>query len=144
MEAHDDRPNPGPGSVARRLLDELAEAVGALPAARRQKLVNDLEGRMLADELKQAITDSGLTAYALAKRAGTSPDVITRFVSGERDLRLETAGKIAAALGLGLRPIDPPTAATEKPRPAAAKKPTEKPAASKASKNAPGGRKPTK
>ena len=56
----------------------------------------------LVDALKRAIVDSGLTHYRIAKDAGVTPDVIDRFVRGERDLRLETAGKIASVLGLSL------------------------------------------
>jgi transcriptional regulator with XRE-family HTH domain len=59
----------------------------------------------LTDTLKAAITKSGLTHYALAKIAGTTPGQIDRFMSGERDLRLGTAAAIAAAIGLELRPI---------------------------------------
>jgi transcriptional regulator with XRE-family HTH domain len=55
--------------------------------------------------LKAAITKSGLTHYALASLAGVTPSQIDRFMSGERDLRLESAGKIAAALGLELSPV---------------------------------------
>lgn len=58
----------------------------------------------LVDALKRAIIDSGLTHYRIAKDAGVTPDVIDRFVRGERDLRLETAGKIAAVLGMTLKP----------------------------------------
>lgn len=58
----------------------------------------------LVDALKRAIIDSGLTHYRIAKDAGVTPDVIDRFVRGERDLRLETAGKIAAVLGMALKP----------------------------------------
>ena len=58
----------------------------------------------LVDALKRAIVDSGLTHYRIAKDAGVTPDVIDRFVRGERDLRLETAGKIASVLGLSLKP----------------------------------------
>jgi transcriptional regulator with XRE-family HTH domain len=55
--------------------------------------------------LKAAITKSGLTHYAIAKMTGVTAGQIDRFMSGERDLRLETAGQIAAALGLELRPV---------------------------------------
>ena len=59
----------------------------------------------IADVLKAAIKASKLTHYRVAKLAGTSPPVVDRFVSGERDIRLATAAKIAAALGLELRPV---------------------------------------
>ena len=38
--------------------------------------------------------------YQLAKLAGTTPDVLSRFARKERTLRLDTAGQVAAALGI--------------------------------------------
>lgn len=61
--------------------------------------------KAISDTLKAAIRSSGLTHYAVGKLAEVSPAQIDRFMSGERDLRLETAAKLAAALGLELRPI---------------------------------------
>ena len=61
--------------------------------------------RPIGTTLKAAISKSGLTHYALAALAGVTPSQIDRFMSGERDLRLESAGKIAAALGLELAPV---------------------------------------
>ncbi len=58
----------------------------------------------IADQLLAAIQASGETHYAIGKRAGLAPDQIDRFVSGERDIRLSTAAKIAQALGLTLGP----------------------------------------
>jgi transcriptional regulator with XRE-family HTH domain len=55
------------------------------------------------DALKAAIKASGLTFYAVAKLAECSPGQVSRFMSGERDLRLGTASAIAAALRLELR-----------------------------------------
>lgn len=57
--------------------------------------------------LRQAITASGLTHYAIGKSAGVAPSQIDRFMMPaddprHRDLRLETAAKIAAVLGLFL------------------------------------------
>ena len=65
----------------------------------------------VADQLRQAIKDSGMTHYAIAKLAsglfpdqpGLSPDIIDRFVSGEREIRSGTFARIAAALNLELR-----------------------------------------
>ena len=57
---------------------------------------------MLAETLRQAILDSGRSAYALQQETGVDASVITRFLNEERDLRLETAGKLADALGLKL------------------------------------------
>jgi len=57
--------------------------------------------------LRQAIKRSGLTHYAIGKAAGVQASQIDRFMMPaddprHRDLRLATAAKIAAALGLHL------------------------------------------
>ena len=56
----------------------------------------------LSDQLRAAIAASGQTHYRLAKTSGVSATVIDRFVSGERDLKLGTAGKLATVLRLRL------------------------------------------
>lgn len=56
----------------------------------------------LSDTLRDAIQSSGMTCYALANKAGLSQSVLSRFTSGERDISLGTAGKLAAVLGLEL------------------------------------------
>lgn len=58
--------------------------------------------KSLADTLRDAIKASENTHYAIAKLCGISPAILDRFVAGERDLRLETAAKIADVLGLRL------------------------------------------
>lgn len=52
--------------------------------------------------LREAIRESGLTAYGAAKRAGVSVDAVQRFLNDERGLTLATADKIANALDLTL------------------------------------------
>ena len=42
------------------------------------------------------------TSYQLAKEAGVSQIMISRFLSGKRDLRLATADKLAHVLELKL------------------------------------------
>ena len=49
----------------------------------------------LQDQLRQAIEDSGLTLYRIAKDSGVVYQVLHRFASGERDLTLETASRLA-------------------------------------------------
>lgn len=56
----------------------------------------------LTDVLRSAITDSGKSLNALATEAGTDPGQLSRFMTGERDLRLATVDRLAAALGLVL------------------------------------------
>lgn len=57
--------------------------------------------------LRQAITASGLSYYALGRAAGVDPSVILRFMAAGEDrggdMRLSTAAKVAAVLGLSLR-----------------------------------------
>jgi transcriptional regulator with XRE-family HTH domain len=57
----------------------------------------------LSDRLRAAIRRSGKTGYRVAKESGVSHPVILRFLSGERDIRLETAEKLAQSLGLELK-----------------------------------------
>ena len=57
--------------------------------------------------LRKAIKASGQTHYAIGRTAGVAPSQIDRFMlpaedPRHRDLRLATAAKIAAALGLVL------------------------------------------
>ena len=55
--------------------------------------------KTLADMLRDAVRDSGLTHYRIGKDAGIGADQVTRFVQG-RDIRIGTAAKIINALGL--------------------------------------------
>jgi len=59
------------------------------------------------EQLREAIENSGQTRYAIAKAAGVAQPIVDRFVSGERDLRLATAAKLAQALGLTLTKTEP-------------------------------------
>jgi plasmid maintenance system antidote protein VapI len=56
-----------------------------------------------ADRMRRAIRDSGLTHYALAQLAKIDRKQIDRFMSGERSPTLDTADRLAAALGLELQ-----------------------------------------
>ena len=58
----------------------------------------------LADAIDRAVA-GGQTLYAIAKAAGLKPEVLYRFVAGERDLRLSSAAKLCAALRLELCPV---------------------------------------
>ncbi|MBA4189788.1 MAG: hypothetical protein C0467_17535 [Planctomycetaceae bacterium] len=61
----------------------------------------DIEER-LRDALATA-TNGGRTGYAVAKAAGLKPELLYRFARGG-DLRLRSAAKLAAVLGLTLVP----------------------------------------
>ncbi len=56
----------------------------------------------LSEALRKAIRQCGKSVYQIAKEADVSPIVISRFLSGERDIRLATADKVAEALGFTL------------------------------------------
>jgi transcriptional regulator with XRE-family HTH domain len=57
----------------------------------------------LSEQLRQAIRDCGESRYALSKRTGIDQSTLTRFMSGERGLRLDVVEVLAEALGLELR-----------------------------------------
>ncbi len=59
--------------------------------------------RSLSAALKDAIRASDLTVYRIAKEAHVSQIVISRFLSGERDICMATGDRIAGVLGLTLR-----------------------------------------
>ena len=56
----------------------------------------------LGDQLRQAIEDSGLSIYAVAKGSGLSQSVTLRFAAKERDLLLSSATKLAHFFGMEL------------------------------------------
>ena len=60
------------------------------------------QAQPLTAEIRSAIADSGHGPYALAKLSGVDEAAIRRFVSRERSLSLESADRIASALGLQL------------------------------------------
>lgn len=64
---------------------------------------------MIDEQLRAAVAESKLSAYALAKESGVSAAVLSRFLSGERDITLGTAAKLAHVLGLTLVAESPKT-----------------------------------
>lgn len=56
----------------------------------------------ISASLKKAIKRSSKTRYQLAKEAGVSQIMVSRFMSGKRDIRLGTADRLANVLGLTL------------------------------------------
>lgn len=57
----------------------------------------------IRDTLRQAIRAYPHSMLQLEKESGCQRGSIARFLNGERDLRLETAAKLAAFFGLELR-----------------------------------------
>jgi plasmid maintenance system antidote protein VapI len=62
-----------------------------------------MKGKTMSDVLRQAIVDSGKPLIALERETGVQRMSLTRFVRGERSLRLDLADKLAAYFGLELR-----------------------------------------
>jgi transcriptional regulator with XRE-family HTH domain len=58
----------------------------------------------ISEQLKKAAESSGLTPYKLAKDSGVALQMLTRFLSGEREIRMSTADKLCETLGLELVP----------------------------------------
>jgi hypothetical protein len=56
----------------------------------------------LSEDLRNAIRSSGKPVYQIAKAAHVSQIVVSRFLSGERDIRMETADRLAEVLDLKL------------------------------------------
>lgn len=59
----------------------------------------------LEKRLHAAVCNYG-NNYELGKAAGVSADVLSRFTRRERNLRLDSAGKLAQALGLTLKEME--------------------------------------
>ena len=56
----------------------------------------------LADQLRTFIQNSGVTLRGLAFTAQIDASCLTRFMAGERDLTVSSAGRLADVMGLQL------------------------------------------
>jgi plasmid maintenance system antidote protein VapI len=61
--------------------------------------------RNISDQLRKAIIESGISPASLWRQSGVAEAVISRFINGVRTITLDTAAKLAAVLGLELRPV---------------------------------------
>ncbi len=61
----------------------------------------------LADALRRAIQDSGLSYNALRRLAGVNQAQVSRFMLGERDLTLQVASRLCLVLGCELTRTGP-------------------------------------
>jgi transcriptional regulator with XRE-family HTH domain len=75
----------------------------ALAIVINMKAKSDIE-----KQLRTAMLSGPMSMYRLAKISGISKGVISRFVNHHRGLALTTAAKLAAVLGLELRPMQRP------------------------------------
>jgi plasmid maintenance system antidote protein VapI len=58
----------------------------------------------MSETLRKAILDTGLPLLQVAKATGVERASLSRFVRGERTLRLDMADRLATYFGLELRP----------------------------------------
>ena len=58
----------------------------------------------VSEQLKGAIRSDPRSVYAIAKAAGLAPIVVSRFLTGEREIKTSTMGKLCDVLNLELRP----------------------------------------
>ncbi len=67
----------------------------------------------LTDQLRKAIHDSGLSLYRIAKDTDTPYAVIHGFANSDRNVKLETADRLAELFGMKLTaPKRPKTQST--------------------------------
>ena len=113
-----------PRSVDERL-DRLEEIIGQIPPDRQKAMMRMLNAGTLADDLRKAIVESGLTTYAIGKQCGLDQIAIDRFMRGERDIRVATASKICEVLGYGLGKLEPKPSKPVKKKSVKKKKPSQ-------------------
>ena len=61
--------------------------------------------KSIAEQLRTEIARAekrGMSRYQIAKKAGITPIMLARIADGERGMKIETAEKIAGALGFRL------------------------------------------
>lgn len=73
-------------------------------ALRLRRAGRQLTTRYQMAYIGAAIAATGKSLYAIAQASGVAAPVLQRFVNGKRGITLETAGKLAAYLGLALWP----------------------------------------
>lgn len=91
----------------KRIMDALTRKVRSISAG-ESRPARAARPQMIDEALKVAIRKSGRTYYDLGRAAGVEPSVILRFMADPEevgrggDIRLSTAAKLAAELGLRL------------------------------------------
>ncbi len=95
----------------------------ATAAKKKRRVKSGRPGAGMAGQLREIIGGRGLSAYSVGGMAGVSASVVSRFLSRERGLTLESFDAIAGALGLRLietargkaRPPKPARSAGDRP-----------------------------
>jgi transcriptional regulator with XRE-family HTH domain len=61
---------------------------------------------VFAKRLRELMREKGLTAYAVAKRAGITRQSVSYILGGDREPNWTTVRKLARALGVGVESFD--------------------------------------
>jgi transcriptional regulator with XRE-family HTH domain len=85
--------------------------------------------RSLAEDMRRAIEESGITMYKLSQDSGVDRSQLSRFMRNERDLSLTVADKLCEVLGMKLTRDGnaAPDLAPDQQEPAAGTKPRARP-----------------
>lgn len=62
------------------------------------------KGKDIEEQLRQAVRAAG-PFLTTARKSGVDVGTVSRYARGERDITTRTASKLAAVLGLELRPV---------------------------------------
>jgi len=62
--------------------------------------VNPTKHSLLSAQIRQAVRECGMSMLAVARAVETDKATMSRFLSGERGLRLSTIDKLGTLLGL--------------------------------------------
>ena len=65
-----------------------------------RKIRKSRRTKLLTDQLRQAIDDSGLTRYRIAKETGISESALAQFYNGHRGLSMEALNALGEFLEL--------------------------------------------
>ena len=67
-----------------------------------RKKAKPRRSNLLTDQLRQAIDDSGLTRYRIAKETGISESTMSNFISGKAGLSMEILDRVTTFLRIDL------------------------------------------
>jgi DNA transposition AAA+ family ATPase len=62
--------------------------------------MNKKRNKLITDQLRQAIDDSGLTRYQIAKEAGIDESALAKFYNGHRGLSMDALNALGKSLQL--------------------------------------------
>jgi len=68
-----------------------------------RKKAKPTRSNLLTDQLRQAIDDSGLTRYRIAKETGISESALAQFYNGHRGLSMEGLNALGEFLQLTIQ-----------------------------------------